>query len=409
MSLEITTPEEVGLSSSQLARIDEHLEKNYLDSNKIAGTITLVSRRGKVAHLSTLGKMDLERDKPMREDTIFRIYSMSKPITSVALMMLYEQGIFQLNDPVHKFIPEFRDLQVYGSGNHPMFLTEPSQRAMTIKDLLTHTSGLTYGFMERTNVDAAYRKLDVGGAKAGGSLKEMIDKLSNLPLEFSPGTKWNYSVATDVCGYLVEIMSGMKLDEYFKEKIFEPLGMVDTDFYVPEEKTDRFAANYFRFPNKKVVREDDPENSRYNKPNTFLSGGGGLVSTVADYLRFCEMLLGKGQRDGVRILGPRTLAMMTMNHLPGGQDLEDLTLSTFTQTDNEGFGFGLGFSINLGPDKAAQIGSAGEFAWGGAASTAFWVDPVEDLIVIFLTQFMPNATFNFRGQLKTLVYPAIID
>jgi len=405
----ITQPEEVNLSSTQLALIDKHLQQRYVIPKKVAGTLTLVARKGKVAYLSPLGMMDLEREKPMDRDTIFRIYSMTKPITSVALMMLYEQGLFQLNDPVHKYIPEWKNLRVYGAGNYPAFLTSRPKRPMTIRDLMTHMSGLTYGFMERTNVDAAYRKLDIGGAGSGGTLRDMIEKLASLPLEFSPGTKWNYSVSSDVLGYLVEVFSGMRFDEYLKTKIFEPLNMVDTDFWVPPEKLDRFAANYTRRPDKTLLLMDDPGDSTYTKPVTYFSGGGGLTSTASDYFRFCQMLLNRGELEGVRILGRKTIELMTMNHLPGGQDLTDLSLSTFSQTASEGFGFGLGFSIHLGSDKSQVIGSPGEYAWGGAASTAFWIDPVEDLIVIFLTQFMPDGTFNFRGQLKTIIYPAILD
>jgi len=405
----ITQPEEVNLSSTQLALIDKHLQQRYVIPKKVAGTLTLVARKGKVAYLSPLGMMDLEQEKPMDRDTIFRIYSMTKPITSVALMMLYEQGLFQLNDPVHKYIPEWKNLRVYGAGNYPAFLTSRPKRPMTIRDLMTHMSGLTYGFMERTNVDAAYRKLDIGGAGSGGTLRDMIEKLASLPLEFSPGTKWNYSVSSDVLGYLVEVFSGMRFDEYLKTKIFEPLNMVDTDFWVPPEKLDRFAANYTRRPDKTLLLMDDPGDSTYTKPATYFSGGGGLTSTASDYFRFCQMLLNRGELEGIRILGRKTIELMTMNHLPGGQDLTDLSLSTFSQTASEGFGFGLGFSIHLGSDKSQVIGSPGEYAWGGAASTAFWIDPVEDLIVIFLTQFMPDGTFNFRGQLKTIIYPAILD
>ena len=402
-------PEEVGLSGERLTRIEQHLNRRYIEPKKIAGTLTLIARHGQVAYLSPLGLMDIERQKPMTEDTIFRIYSMTKPITSVALMMLYEEGYFQLDDEVHKHIPEWRNLQVYASGNYPLFLTQRPERLMTIRDLMTHTSGLTYHFMERTNVDAAYRQLGVGVVGGPSTLRGMIEKLAFLPLEFSPGTKWNYSVSTDVLGYLVEVMSGMRFDEYLKKKIFEPLKMVDTDFYVPPEKLDRLAANYSRQPDKTIKVEDDPGNSTYSRPPTFFSGGGGLVSTAADYYRFCQMLLNRGELDGARILGRKTIELMTMNHLPGGKDMSELSVSTFTQVATEGTGFGLGFSVHLGSDKSQVIGSVGEYAWGGAASTAFWIDPVEDLIVIFLTQFMPNATFNFRNQLKAIIYPAILD
>jgi CubicO group peptidase (beta-lactamase class C family) len=403
-------PEDVGLSGERLARIDEHLKRRYLEPQKIPGALTLVARRGQVAYCSPVGMMDLERSTPMSEDTIFRIYSMSKPITSVALMMLYEHGHFQLDDPVHRFIPSWRDLAVYQAGNsYSAWGTTPVERPMTIRDLLTHMSGLTYGFMERTNVDAAYRRLKVGREADGGTLQGMVDKLANLPLEFSPGTRWNYSVSTDVCGHLVEVISGQRFDRYLRENIFEPLGMVDTGFTVPEESLGRFAACYRRGRDRSLRLEDDPATSIYTKEATFFSGGGGLVSTAADYLRFCTALANGGELDGTRLLGRKTLELMTQNHLPGGCDLSEMASGAFSETRYDGVGFGLGFSVTMDPAKAQVVGSPGEFAWGGAASTAFWIDPAEELVVIFMTQFMPSATFNFRGQLKQLIYGAIID
>ena len=405
----MTKPEEVGISNQQLALIEKHLMSRYIEPGKIAGTLTLIARRGEIAYFSPLGMMDIERNRAMAKDTIFRIYSMTKPITSVAMMMLYEQGYFQLTDPVHKFIPEWRNLRVYVTGNYPTFLTKPANRDMTIRDLFTHTSGLTYNIMERTNLDAAYRKLLIGEIGSDITLREMIEKLAFLPLEFSPGEAWNYSVSTDVLGYLIQVISGLSFDEYLQKKMFKPLGMVDTGFYVPGKKLERFAANYFRSPDKKLTLRDDPEKSLFAKPPKFLSGGGGLVSTATDYLRFCQMLLNGGELDGVRLLGPKTIELMTRNHLPDGRDMADMSVSSFSQVAPEGSGFGLGFSIILDPVRAGVIGSAGEYSWGGAASTAFWIDPIEDLIVIFLTQFMPEGTFNFRGQLKTMIYPALLD
>jgi CubicO group peptidase (beta-lactamase class C family) len=406
--MQIVRPEEVGLSSERLARIDRHLERRYLDQKKIAGALTLVARRGKVAYLSPVGVMDFERGRPLREDTLFRIYSMTKPITSVALMTLYEHGHFRLEDPVHKFIPSWRNLAVYQGGNHPIFITSPVQRPMTVRDLFTHTAGLTYGFMERTNVDRAYRRLGIG--ERTGTLRETIDKLAGLPLEFSPGTRWNYSVATDVLGHLVEVISGKRFDVFLREELFDPLGMDDTAFWVPPEKLERFATNYSRGPDKALRVEDAPESSPYAQPPTYLSGGGGLVSTAGDYLRFCQMLLNGGELDGARILGRKTIELMSQNHLPGGQDIASLNVGgQFSQVSYEGVGFGLGFSVTLDPARAQVVGSVGEYAWGGAASTAFWIDPAEDLIVIFMTQFMPSGTFDFRGQLKSIIYPAIVD
>jgi CubicO group peptidase (beta-lactamase class C family) len=398
---------EVGMSTERLSRIDDHLKRRYVDVGKIPGALTLVYRRGEIAHFSPVGSMDLERGTAMREDTIFRIYSMTKPVTSVAMMMLYEQGHFQLDDPVDRWIPEWRNLRVYEAGNHPVFATRPCERRMTIRDLMTHTSGLTYGFMERTNVDAAYRKLEIGGGDR--TLREMMVALADLPLEFSPGTAWNYSVSTDVLGHLVAEISGQPFDAYLREHIFEPLGMVDTGFRVPEADVDRFAACYERNRRKELRLQDDPQASPYLKARKFLSGGGGLVSTAADYLHFCQMLHDGGEFDGARLLGRKTIELMTRNHLPGGEDLASFAQGAFSETPYDGVGFGLGFSVTLDPARAQVVGSPGEYAWGGAASTAFWIDPAEDLIVLFFTQFMPSRTFNFRGQLKSIIYGAIVD
>ena len=398
-----------GMSVSRLSRISDHLNERFIEPGKIAGALPIVYRKGQLAYCEPLGNMDLERGKVMAEDTIFRIYSMSKPITSVALMMLYEHGAFQLNDPVSRFIPEWSDIQVYAAGVAPNFMTTPVERPMFIRDLFTHMSGLTYGFMSRSNVDHAYRKMGVGGVEPGTTLADTMYTLAKIPLEFSPGTRWNYSVSTDVLGYLVEVISRQRFDEYLQQNLFEPLGMVDTGFTVADADVGRFAANYERNPDKTLRLLDDPEDSIYIRPRTFFSGGGGLVSTAADYLRFTRMMLNGGELGDVRILGPKTIEMMTKNYLPNDDDLTRWALGTFSETTYEGYGFGLGFSINLGPERTATVGSAGEYAWGGAASTIFWVDPAEELIVIFMTQFMPSATFNFRGQLKSLVYAAIVD
>lgn len=402
-------PAAAGMCGDRLSRVATHLTTRYIEPGKISGALPVVYRHGELAYAEPLGQMDIERNKPMALDTLFRIYSMSKPITSIGLMMLYEEGHFQLQDEVRRYIPQFAKLRVYQSGIYPNFLTAPCDSHMTVRDLLSHMSGLTYGFMSRTNVDHAYRRAKVGGIVEGATLADMIDTLAEIPLEFSPGTAWNYSVATDVCGRLIEILSGQSLDAFFEQRIFKPLGMVDTGFRVPDQKVDRFAANYMRGPDKKLVLEDDPQDSPYIRPRSFLSGGGGLVSTASDYLRFSRMLLGNGELDGVRLVGRKTIELMTANHLPGNQDLTQWAQGSFSETANEGYGFGLGFSVSLGPGATASAGSAGEYAWGGAASTIFWVDPVEELIVLFMTQFMPSSTFNFRGQLKSLVYPAIID
>lgn len=406
----IVKPEDVGLSSQRLQRIGTRLQQRYIDTGKVAGTLTLVARRGQIAYFEPQGYLELEQQRPMQRDTIFRIYSMSKPITTVGLMMLYEQGLFQMDDPVHTFIPAWKDLQVYRTGNHPNFVTVPPARPMTVRDLLTHTSGLTYGFMERSNVDAAYRKLGVGDrSKPGNTLQTMVDSLAQLPLEFSPGTRWNYSVSTDVLGYLVEVIAGQPFDQYLHDHILQPLGMDDTGFTVGEAQLTRFACNYLRQPDGSIQLIDSPEHSEYRQ-QTLFSGGGGLVSTATDYFRFTRMLLNGGELDGVRLLGRKTIELMTMNHLPDGQDLTQMALpGGFSESAYAGVGFGLGFSVMLDPARTQIVGSTGEYAWGGAASTAFWIDPVEDMVVIFMTQLMPSSSYPIRRELRTLTYAALID
>jgi CubicO group peptidase (beta-lactamase class C family) len=394
-----------GVSAANLGYLDAHIQR-YIDAGKLAGAVSAVYRHGELAHLSALGMADRERAVPMTADTVFRIYSMSKPITSVALMQLYERGLFQIDDPVHKYIPEWKELRVYASGNHPNFITTPVERPMTVRDLLSHQSGLTYGFMERTNVDAAYRKLGIGGLETGGTLRSMVESLATVPLEFSPGTRWNYSVSTDVLGHLVEVISGERFDHYLAAHIFEPLGMRETGFWVRPEQAERFAANYGAA--KEGLRLiDDPKSSSYLQEPTFFSGGGGLVSTIGDYVRFCQMLLGRGQADGVRIIGRKTLELMTSNHLPEGNDLTQCANGGFSETTYTGVGFGLGFSVTIDPAKGQISGTPGEFAWGGAASTAFWVDPGEDLAFVFMTQLMPSTTYPLRREFRAIVYGAL--
>jgi len=406
--MRIVPPETVGLAGDRLRRVDQHLSSRYVEPGKIAGALTLVARRGEIAWLSPLGLMDRERGKPMRADTIFRIYSMTKPVTSVAMMMLHERGVFALSDPVQRYIPSWDRLRVHRYGRHPNFVTEPAARPMTIRDLLTHTSGLSYHIMEHSPVDDAYRQLGVGDP--AGTLGGMVEQLASLPLEFSPGTRWGYSIASDVLGYLVEVLSGQRFDDYLRTQIFEPLGMVDTGFTVPADKIGRFAANYTRLPGStQATLMDDPTDSPYTRPRTLPSGGGGLVSTAADYFRFCEMLRRGGELDGKRLLGPRTVAYMTTNHLPDGKDLAALATSgSFSETRYDGVGFGLGFYVVIDPVRAQVPTSPGEYGWGGLASTAFWVNPAEDLVVVFLTQLVPSTTFDFRGQLKAIIHSAIV-
>ena len=400
-----------GLHPARLERITAHIERNYIAPGKIAGAQIAVARRGHQAYWHSFGMQDRERGIPMADDTIFRIYSMTKPITSVALMTLFEEGRFRLDDPVARFFPSWKEHRVWVSGEGDSVRTEPAHRPVSIRDVLTHTSGLTYGgglpgVGVQHPVDRVYRDLGIRSAGVASTLGEFMDKLGQVPLRYQPGTAWMYSLSTDVCGALVERMSGVPFDQYLRERIFEPLGMVDTAFQVAPEHAGRFAANYGRNAKKETVLIDDPATSAFTQTPGFLSGGGGLSGTTADYLRFCEMLRRGGELDGARILGPRTIDLMTQNHLPGNQDLTKLALGLFSETSNEGIGFGLGFAMTI--DQVATGGlSAADYYWGGAASTIFWVDPLEELSVVFMTQLMPSATFDFRGQLKSLVYAAI--
>jgi CubicO group peptidase (beta-lactamase class C family) len=401
-------PKEVGLSRKRLARIQPFFEERYVATGKLPGVLTLVARRGQVAHLGCSGLRNVATGEKMTEDTIFRIYSMTKPIVSVALMSLYEEGHFQLDDPVSRFIPSWANLRVWSDGTADGYTTAFPEREMQIRDLLTHTSGLTYGFMGRHPLDSLYRRRGVE-SEGSETLAEMVDKLAELPLLFSPGTRWSYSVATDVCGHLCEVISGRRLDDLLKQRIFEPLGMVDTAFSVPAEKAHRLGANYAWTAKDPRVLFDDPATSSYRTPPSFLSGGGGLVSTLQDYLRFALMLANRGELDGRRILGRKTVEHMTLNHLPGGVDLAAMGQKVFSEISYEGIGFGLGFSVMLDPARAAVVGSVGEHGWGGAASTMFWVDRSEELVGVLLTQLMPSSTHPIRRELKALTYQALID
>jgi CubicO group peptidase (beta-lactamase class C family) len=399
-------PEDVGLSAARLARVSEWAQKLVADQ-KLAGLITMVARRGQVVHFETCGRMDVAADKRMQTDTLFRIYSMTKPLTSVAIMMLYEEGRFQLDDPIARYLPMFKEMRVFAGGTVEKYETVPAKRPITFKDLLTHTSGFTYGFMEATPVDALHRAHGVDFQTADATLPEMMERLAKLPLLSQPGAEWNYSVSTDVLGALVETISGMPFDRFLKERIIDPLQMRDTGFYVPDSQHHRLAANYRKGENGGLKLTDDPTTSPYLKPRKLCSGGGGLVSTTHDYMRFCRMLLGKGELEGVRLLGRKTVEYMTTNHLPG--DMADMGQPRFSESSYAGVGFGLGFSVMLNPAKAEVIGSPGEFAWGGAASTAFWIDPQEEMIVILLTQLTPSSTYPIRRELRVLTYQAIID
>jgi CubicO group peptidase (beta-lactamase class C family) len=403
------SPESAGMSKPALDRVEDHLKRRYIEAGRFPGTQLLVYRRGKVVHSAVQGFADVERKAPVKDDTIFRIYSMTKPITSVAFMMLVEEGRVALDEPVHKYIPEWKDLGVFQAGVTPAFLTKPPSRPMLIVDLLRHTSGLTYGFQNRSNVDAAYREKKIGEVEKAGTLQSMIDDLAKIPLEFSPGEAWNYSVSTDVIGYLVGKISGMPFEQFLKARIFNPLGMTDTDFFVPSEKAHRLAACYAANGKGGMKLQEDPAESPFLAPPSLISGGGGLCSTSADYLTFCRALLGGGELGGVRLIGPKTLALMTTNHLPGGRDLTEMSRSLFSEATYAGVGFGLGFSVTMNPSQTLIPGSRGEYAWGGAASTSFWVDPAEQLITIFMTQLLPSSSYPVRRELRTMVYAAITD
>jgi CubicO group peptidase (beta-lactamase class C family) len=399
-------PKKAGFIPERLNRITDHLNRNYIEPGKIAGCQALVARHGHVAYFKSLGMMDRERRRPMADDTIFRIYSMTKPITSVALMMLFEQGAFQLNDPVSRFIPQWREHRVWISGEGSSMQTAAPEQPMTMRHVLSHTGGLTYGATNHP-VDRIYREIGVN-REEGETLSGFADKLAKVPLRYQPGQRWMYSLSTDVCGYLVEAISGKRFDQFLQENIFDPLDMKDTAFHVAPRKASRLAANYERQADKTLKLIDDPERSRFLKEPTFFSGGGGLTGTTADYFRFCEMLRRGGELDGARILGRRTIELMHMNHLAGGKDLSSMAIGAFSETAYEGVGFGLGFAMTLGEVAAGAI-AAGDYYWGGAASTIFWVDPKDDLVAIFMTQLMPSATFNFRGQLRNIIYSAIAD
>ena len=402
-----------GLDADRLERITDHMQRNYIGPEKIAGCQIAVARHGHIAYNKTFGMMDRERNRPTRDDTIYRIYSMTKPITSVALMTLYEQGYFQLNDPVSRYVPSWKSHRVWVSGEGADMVTEAPDRPITFRDVLSHMAGLTYGgglpgVGVQHPIDNLYRALKIRSAGTTDTMMEFMDKLSQVPLRYQPGQAWMYSLATDVCGALVEIISGKPFAQYLQDVIFGPLGMVDTAFHVAPEKHDRFAANYERGADKKLKLMDDPATSAFSKEQVFKSGGGGLTGTTGDYMRFCEMLRRGGELDGHRILGPRTLEIMHMNHLPGGKDLTQVAIGGFSETANEGVGFGLGFASTMDQVATGGLGT-GDYYWGGAASTIFWIDPKEDLTMVFMTQLMPSGTFNFRGQLKSLVYAAIID
>lgn len=417
---EVVSPESVGIDSSRLNNVS-HWLKDQVAQDRVAGASTLISRRGKVAYFETSGFADQALGKPFEKDTIVRLYSMTKPITTVAAMMLYEEGCFHLDDPVSKFIPEFEATQVWAGGDAGIDETVPMETPLAVYHLMTHTSGLTYDFMRTNAVDARYREAGAFTHSNEYDLADYTRRLAGIPLICQPGSQWNYSVSIDVLGRLIEIWSGMTLQAFFRERIFKPLGMTDCGFHVESQNQSRFSALYNavgagglgqgsagNMPSGITLQESSEESS-YLSPTTMFSGGGGLTGTMDDYARFCQCVLNGGELHGVRLLSPKTVAYMQRNHLPENRDMAAMGQPVWSETSYDGIGFGLGWAVVLDTVKAHILGSEGEHHWGGAASTFFWLDPVEDLYVIFLTQLMPSSAYPIRRELRTRVYQSLID
>ena len=402
-------PADVGLDPARLARIESHF-RGYVDDGRLPGWSVAVARGGKLTYKASYGMADTEKSMPISDDTIYRIYSMTKPICAVAALMLWEEGRFELHDPVHRHIPSFRDQKVFRSGTLTAPRFDPVTDPMEMWHLFTHTAGMTYGFMYSHPVDQMYRNAGFEwGVPRDASLADLCDLIASLPLLFQPGAEWNYSMSIDVLGRVVEILSGMSLGEFMRTRIFEPLGMHDTAFHCPADKADRLAALYVMNPaDRKALRNDAGGAAALVAPKADM-GGGGLVSTMGDYLRFAQMLRGNGELDGVRLLSPKTVEFMASNHLPHNADLTAYGRPLFAETTFDGVGFGLGVSVTLDPVAAKVPGSVGDYGWGGAASTTFTVDPVEDLVYVFMTQLMPSSAHPLRSQLKQLVHQSIVN
>ena len=402
-------PKEVGLDATRLKNIDKHFNR-YVDEGRLAGYAVAVARHGKVAHFGMYGHKDSETSAPITDDTMYRIYSMTKPITSIALMMLVERGLLQLTDPVSKFIPSFGETRVWNTGTVLKPLTNALTEPIRIWHLLTHTAGMTYGWMYSDLVDDMYRR---AGFEAGvaykDSLEVVCDKYAALPLVFQPGSSWNYSVATDIVGRVIEVVGKMPLDEFFDKNIFQPLEMHDTGFWVPEEKHERVASLYrYDETNHKKAKISGFANSSLEKP-AFLSGGGGLISTADDYFKFIRMLEGRGKSGNVRLLSPSTFEMMVMNHLPNNADISTFGRPLGEEIFYDGLGFGLGFGVVVDQAKTRVACPNGTFSWGGMASTAFWVDPVNEISAMFFTQLIPSGVYPIRQYLRSLVYASLVD
>jgi CubicO group peptidase (beta-lactamase class C family) len=400
-------PQEVGLDPERLARLDAYLD-GYVESGRHHGSQILITRGGRIAHHSLRGRRDAEAGLPVEPDTVWRIYSMTKPITSVAAMMLFEEGALSLQDPVSKFIPCFGDCGVYRRGMAAAPVCARASEPMLVWHLMTHTSGLTYGFQQANAVDEAYR---VAGffldPPVGHDLASACEVWAGLPLLFEPGTEWNYSVSTDVLGHIIEVVSGQPLDEFFAERIFAPLGMVDSGFSVSEAQRARMSALYFLDPESASAVPYPGVDAVTTERPKLLAGGHGCASTAADYHRFTQMLLRRGELDGVRLLSPRTVDFMTTNHLPGNATLTEFGRPLLDLVINEGYGFGLGLSPLVDPIAAKTLAVAGEYRWEGAAGTAFWVDPAADMTVLFFTQVLFSGDECWIGM-RRLVNQALV-
>jgi CubicO group peptidase (beta-lactamase class C family) len=402
---ETDAPKAFGFDPARLGRIRPWMQ-GYVDSQRFPGALTLIARRGTVVYCDWVGLRDVERGLPWARDTMARFYSMTKPITSTALMMLYEQGLCHIDDPVDLFLPEFTNRMVLRPGARSLDEADPASTRMTLHHLMTHTSGLTYGFNEGL-LSEGYVRNGINFSDKAGDLAKSVTRLGAMPLAFDPGSRWNYSVSTDVLGRIVEVISGQRLDVFFAEHILGPLGMDDTVFAVPDSKLDRLASSYTKAAEGGMTLAEDAPGSGFREGKVRqLSGGGGLVSTADDYLRFAEMQRRGGALGDVRLLGPRTIRLMASNHLPG--DLASMGQKVFSEVSFEGVGFGLGGSVMLDPARAKTLGSPGDFGWGGMASTVYWVDPVEDMVVIFVTQLMPSSSYPNRKELRALVYSALV-
>jgi CubicO group peptidase (beta-lactamase class C family) len=406
--MKIAKPEKHGFDARRLSAIDAFLKSRYLDSGEFANAQLLVARDDQIVHFSSQGSAREGGGAAIDEASLFRIASMTKPITSVAFMMLVEEAKVALDTPVHHVLPELKGVGVYnGGGAGVPFATKGVDQPMRMVDLLRHTAGLTYGFQNRSNIDAAHRELKLENWHGGYDLDGFVAELGKLPLEFSPGTAWNYSVATDVLGAVVQRVSGMTLERFFSERIFQPLKMHDTFFTVPADKLDRLTDCYTLVPGKGRQMFDRAAESMWSVPFRLVSGGGGLVSTALDYHRFCSMCLNGGELDGARILGRKTIELMTQNHLPGGADLSSMSRSLFSEAQNAGTGFGLGFAVTIDTARSMMPGSVGEYYWGGMFSTAFFIDPVERISMVFMTQLSPSMIYPIRRELKTMIYSAL--